>query len=376
TITPTETDTPALTETPAPTSTVTPTEPDTLTPTVTLMRTVSPTPTSTSTAVPGADFVGAPLSGSAPLTVQFTALDFSMLSHCTWTFGDGTSETFTPSPPDLYFHLCPSTSHVYDSVGSFTVSLSVTKYTNGYSNSMTKPNYIQVSAPAPTETPTLTLTPTETPTPTLTPTGTRTTTATPSLTITRTPTRASVTRTFSSVATQDGWVLELGENSNSGGSMNSTALTFQLGDDAANRQYRAILSFDTSSLPDNAIISSVTLKIMPGGAPVGKPNLLGTLWVDVRKGPFGVAALQLGDFNAAASALKVGAFDKTPPASGWYSAALNPAGRSNINKTGLTQFRLYFALDDNNNHIADFMKFLSGDSLSNKPVLVITYTIP
>jgi hypothetical protein len=183
-------------------------------------------------------------------------------------------------------------------------------------------------------------------------------------------------RTFSSVATQDGWVLELGENSNSGGSMNSAAITFQLGDDAANRQYRTILSFDTSSLPDNAVISSVTLKIMPGGLPVGKPNLLGNLWVDIRKGSFGAAPLQLADFNAAASAVKVGAFDKTPPAIGWYSATLNAAGRGSINKAGLTQFRLYFALDDNNNRAADFMRFLSGNSLSNKPLLAITYVVP
>jgi hypothetical protein len=162
-----------------------------------------------------------------------------------------------------------------------------------------------------------------------------------------------------------------------GGSMNNTAVTFQLGDNAANRQYRAILSFDTSSLPDNAVISSVALKIKQSGTPVGSNpfNGFGNLWVDIRKGPFGAAALQLGDFNAAASAAKVGAFNKTP-ALGWYSVTLNPAGRNNINKTGLTQFRLYFALDDNNNHAADFMKFLSGDSSSNKPLLVITYVVP
>jgi hypothetical protein len=368
TLTPTASKTP--TETFTPTLTATPTETDTLTPVETPTPVVSPTVTSTPTSVPGADFVGAPLSGSAPLTVQFTALNSSMLSHCIWTFGDGTSEAFTP-PQDQYFNLCPSTNHVYDSVGSYTVSLSVTKVT-GASNTMYKTNYIQVYAPAPTETGTPTLTPTRTRTATVTPfpTGTK------SPTKTITPTRTPVVQTFGSVATQDGWILELGENSNSGGSMNSAAVTFQLGDDAANRQYRTILSFDTSSLPDNAIISSVALKIMPGGAPVGKPNLLGKLWVDIRKGPFGVAALQLADFNAAASAVKVGAFDKTPPALGWYSAALNAAGRSNINKAGLTQFRLYFALDDNNNHIADFMKFLSGNSLSNKPVLVITYVVP
>jgi hypothetical protein len=104
--------------------------------------------------------------------------------------------------------------------------------------------------------------------------------------------------------------------------------------------------------------------------------MLGSLWADIRQGFFGSAStLQLGDFNAVASAVKVGAFNKTP-ASGWYTDTLNAAGLSKVNRTGLTQLRLYFATDDNNNHLADYMKFFSGNSATNKPVLVITYTVP
>ncbi len=189
----------------------------------------------------------------------------------------------------------------------------------------------------------------------------------------------SRTLTFNSSGSQDGWVLESSETSGVGGTMNAAATTFQLGDDAFNRQYRAILSFNTAGLPDNASVQSAVLKIKQSGAPVGTNpfNILGKLWVDIRQGPFsGNAALRLTDFSAAASAAKVAYFNKTP-ASGWYHTyAMTFTGLGKVNKLGLTQLRLYFALDDNNNHAADYIKSLSGNAAGNKPLLVITYTLP
>ncbi len=151
----------------------------------------------------------------------------------------------------------------------------------------------------------------------------------------------------------------------------------RLGDDAGNRQYRSILSFNTSILPDTAVVRSAVLKIKQNGPAVGANpfDVLGNLWADIRKGTFGAAALELGDFNASASATAVGAFSSTP-VSGWYTDTLGSTGRSKINKVGLTQFRLRFSLDDNNNHLADYMKFLSGNHSSGQPQLVITYTLP
>ena len=159
--------------------------------------------------------------------------------------------------------------------------------------------------------------------------------------------------------------------------MNASAGTFQLGDDASNRQYRAILSFNTAGLPDNAIIQSAVLKIMQSGAPVGTNpfTVLSVLRADIRQGPFGNANLELGDFNASASAAIVGVFGITP-VGGWYSATLNATGCNNLNLTGLTQLRLYFAREDNNNLTADYMRFLSGDAAGNKPMLIVTYIMP
>lgn len=246
------------------------------------------------------------------------------------------------------------------------------------------------STPTPTSTLTLTNTPTvtRTPSPTLTQTATQTLTPTPSptRTLTRTPTRTATPTlavvTFKSDGIQDGWILESAENSNAGGSLDAAAVTFQLGDDAKNRQYRAVLSFNTASLPDTAVVQSAVLKIKQSGSPVGvNPfTVLGSLWADIRQGPFGGSpSLQLADFNIAASAVKVGAFSSTP-VGGWYSDTLNAAGRSKVNRSGLTQFRLYFATDDNNNFAANLMKFISGNgsgaSAGLRPILEIKYSLP
>lgn len=213
---------------------------------------------------------------------------------------------------------------------------------------------------------------------TATPTLTATVTVTPTQTPTRTNTPGAVTLSFTSNSAEDGWVRESSENSNVGGALDVSAKTLRLGDDAFNRQYRTILSFNTSSLPDSAQITSVVLKLKKtGGFVGGNPfTALGKLWADIRQGAFGGnPALALTDFNAPASAQRVGAFASTP-VSGWYIDMLNATGRSKINKIGLTQLRIYFATGDNNNNAATLLNLLSGNNANNKPVLVITYILP
>lgn len=84
---------------------------------------------------PVAEFSAAPTSGSIPLTVQFTDLSAGEITSWWWSFGDGT--TSTEQNP----------SHVYNTTGSFTVSLTV----NGPegSDTETKTEYINVTEPAP-----------------------------------------------------------------------------------------------------------------------------------------------------------------------------------------------------------------------------------
>jgi predicted outer membrane repeat protein len=184
---------------------------------------------------------------------------------------------------------------------------------------------------------------------------------------------------FKSGGAQDGWVLESSENSNQGGTLNPTAATFLLGDNARNRQYRSILHFNTASLPDNAVITRVVLKIK-------KQSLNGTdpftthmkIAIDIRNGAFSNATpLQPTDFQAAASKPAVGLIVSTPQTGGWYSARLKPAAYAFINRTGFTQLRLRFQTDDDNDSVADFIRFYSGDATAaNRPVFVIEYYVP
>ncbi len=184
---------------------------------------------------------------------------------------------------------------------------------------------------------------------------------------------------FRSQAAQDGLTLEAAETSNTGGSINRGASSLNVGDDAADRQFRGLLSFDTSALPDNATVTKVTLKIRflsaAGTDPFGTH---GALTVDVRKGAFnGVAALEVGDFQAAASRNAVGTIPSTR-VNGWHTRAWTSGILTFVNKTGVTQLRLRFATDDNNDNGADYVRFYSGDdaTVSNRPTLIVEYYVP
>jgi hypothetical protein len=101
--------------------------------------------------------------------------------------------------------------------------------------------------------------------------------------------------------------------------------------------------------------------------------------VDIREGTFSnAAALQLTDFQAGSSKPTVGLIANNPQAGDWYFANLNATAFPYINRTGVTQFRLRFQLDDNNDLNADFLKFYSGDAAaaSYRPILIITYHVP
>ena len=186
--------------------------------------------------------------------------------------------------------------------------------------------------------------------------------------------------TFRSAGAQDGWILESSETSNKGGTLDSAAATFRLGDDAAKKQYRAILSFKTASLPDNAVITKITLKVKRqgvtgGGNPV---NTFQGFLADVKKGAFGTSALQITDYQTAAN--KTVGPDGPTPISEWYTLDLTSTGNF-VNKLasngGLTQIRLRFKLDDNNNAVANYLSLFSGNApLASRPQLIVEYYIP
>jgi len=183
--------------------------------------------------------------------------------------------------------------------------------------------------------------------------------------------------TFVSNKANDGYVIESSENSNIGGGIDATSATFYVGDNAEDRQFRAILDFNTASLPDNAVIVRATLKIRRLSVTGTDPFLTHqNLMVDIKGGTFGRGVLEVPDYQAEASLDTAGLFANAP-ADNWFSATMTEPALEFINKTGETQFRLRFQLDDNDDMSADTIKFYSGDAATAayRPVLVVEYYV-
>ncbi|MES1244764.1 MAG: M14 family zinc carboxypeptidase [Acidobacteriota bacterium] len=194
-----------------------------------------------------------------------------------------------------------------------------------------------------------------------------------------TPVAAPVTVTLTSVAAQDGWVLESGETTNVGGSIDassSNTSALRAGDNNQDRQYRTVVSFDTSSIPDGATILSATLRLRRGTVSGTNPfTTHGTCRVDVQTGGFsGSTTLQTGDFQAAATAVQAASLSNAAANGDWSQGSLSAAGLAAISKTGTTQLRVYFNLDDNDDTGNDYIGYYSGEATSaNRPQLVVTY---
>ena len=88
-----------------------------------------------STAAPVANFTAAPTTGTASLNVAFTDTSTGSVTAWNWSFGDGTTSTIK------------NPSHTYSASGTYSPSLTVTG--PGGSKTVTKTNFITVSAPAP-----------------------------------------------------------------------------------------------------------------------------------------------------------------------------------------------------------------------------------
>ncbi len=94
-------------------------------PTANITITAGPPP------APVADFSGTPVTGTEPLTVNFSDLSTNSPTSWAWDFGDGGTST------------AQNPSHTYNVAGTYTVSMTATNA--GGSNQMVKTNYITVN---------------------------------------------------------------------------------------------------------------------------------------------------------------------------------------------------------------------------------------
>lgn len=193
-----------------------------------------------------------------------------------------------------------------------------------------------------------------------------------------------LSESFRSSGANDGWILESSEDSGQGGARNAISATLNLGDDAQDRQYRAILHFPTASLPDNAVITMAILMIKRQGLSGEDPFAShGLIRVGIRtgyfggSGLFGINSLDGVDFQSPADQEPVGLIYNNP-VNGWYWTVLDGSAFKFINRAGVTQFRLAFELDDNDDRGADYLRFYSGNhgSQTNRPQLKIEYFTP
>jgi hypothetical protein len=85
--------------------------------------------------------------------------------------------------------------------------------------------------------------------------------------------------------------------------------------------------------------------------------------------------LQISDFESPSSKDGIGVIENNP-LNGWYFAWLDSSAFEYINLTGITQIRLRFQLEDDDNLAADNIRFFSGnyDGLPERPQLVIEYS--
>jgi hypothetical protein len=189
---------------------------------------------------------------------------------------------------------------------------------------------------------------------------------------------------YPSDGAQDGWVLESKETSNKGGSLNTNSATLRVGDNSQDNQYRSILQFSTGALPDNAVITqailTLQLETIVGANPFSTHR---NMWVDLRQGAFGsfgpfqIGALQASDFQAPASFYSAGIMTDNP-VGGWYWVSLDAKALPLINLNGVTQLRLGFLLDDDDDRRDDYISFFSGNYgvASARPQLSIKYYVP
>ena len=176
-------------------------------------------------------------------------------------------------------------------------------------------------------------------------------------------------------------VLEAGENSERGGLKDVNSTTIVLGDNAQNNQFRAILHFPTFYLPNDAVITRVLLMIRREGLVGSDPFATHqNIAVDIRSGAFGFfgpfqyRGLQISDFESPSSRDSVGVIQNNP-FNNWYWSYLDSSAFEYINRYGITQIRLRFQVDDDNDFSDDYLRFYSGDhnELAGRPRLLIEY---
>jgi len=171
---------------------------------------------------------------------------------------------------------------------------------------------------------------------------------------------APVVVSFASEAANDGYLKANADGSSPALGTLESSLGLAIGRGTDAKYNRALLSFDTSSIPDTASITGATL-IVSFNSASGDPwaNPAGnTLVIDLKTGCFAACTLETGDWAAAASASAVANIVRFT-AGTQSSSGFSAAGLAAISKTARTQARLRFS---QNQPAANYLWIASGAS--------------
>jgi hypothetical protein len=182
------------------------------------------------------------------------------------------------------------------------------------------------------------------------------------------------TDTFESIASEDGYVSMSSAPGHAVGAVSNDATTagIRMGDSGGLIAFRGIVSFSTASLPDTAVIDSARLELKSdesAGSTAGFPPRQ----LVVKTGNFGQATLQGSDYAAAGTVTQT--FPNIAIPGEPWTLVLNSAARGAINKTGKTQMRVQWGLENDNDGVADWTGFCPGEFsvAAKRPKLVVTY---
>lgn len=182
--------------------------------------------------------------------------------------------------------------------------------------------------------------------------------------------------TFTSVAAQDGWILEGSENGSKGSSLSSTGTVLTVGDDASDRAYRAILSFDTSTIPDTATITRATVRLTRTSVAGTAYASLGACTLDISTAIGGNVAFAKTDWEGSVGVSSCASVPEPAANGSQVSTNVSAPGLAHVSKTGSTQFKVRFATQDNDDLAADTINFAAAEhgTASYRPVLEVEYT--
>jgi hypothetical protein len=185
---------------------------------------------------------------------------------------------------------------------------------------------------------------------------------------------------FESVAGDDGRVysdsnMTMGVGANSGA---SDEYALRLGDwETSAYGYKSVVSFDTSSLPDDCTILSARVELNYGSSGGTDPfsGWGGACKIDIANPYLGNnATLEASDWQTSLNVTaEIATLDEPDSGTVYVSSDFSGDGLGQINKTGKTQLRIYFEDPNNNDGDEDWISFYSGETTGKEPILKVQY---